>query len=431
MDEERLESPVDGGAAPGTGRITQRWAACLLTALPLLVSLAWLGGTLNRAYGPTHYFLNYRHGFLKRALVGQVLSPLHFIGMRQILVIELAVFALLVAATYAVFRHMLFGSIEQRSLAVFLLAAPAVLPHFAYLSGDLDSFLYLLTVLAVGALLSLPSGFALLGTLALSLVALLIHEGFVLLFYPLLLAVMLDLVRRKRMRASLVILQLAVVAAVFLAVLHYGKWAVPHPEYMAAAQQRTDIPLEGTVFLVLASTLQQQLHFVAGLYRPNLVIGILLSGLVSLPYLGLLAWLMQRSLALRGYAVGQRRALLLLLASPLLLCALGHDVMRWVAAIGVNLSLFLLYLYSSAAEGSNERHTLTAWTATPLYAAMLGYVLALGPFGIASNRLVTNVGQLLSGKHDGVQRLRLESTHAGFGSTGLQRALLPPANETE
>ena len=75
---------------------------------------------------------------------------------------------------------------------------------------------------------------------------------------------------------------------------------------------------------------------------------------------------------------------------------LGHDGMRWVSAICVNLSLFLLYLYSTAPEPA-DRRALTTWTATPLYPAMLGYTLALGAYGIASTRLVTNIGNLLSG----------------------------------
>jgi len=373
----------------------ERWAGRLFTVLPLLVSLLWLGGTFHRTYGPTHYFLNYQHGFVKRALLGELLLPLHFIGVRTILAIELAIFAAVVAVTYIVFRRMLFGTLGERALVAFLLAAPALLPHFAYLSGDLDSVLYICTVLAVGAFLAMPAAAAAC-VVALSVVALLIHEAFALLFYPLLVAIMIDQCRRHRLRTGVIIAQLVTIAIVFVAILHFGKWSVPHPEYLAAAQQRTNMPLEGTVFLVLSNTLQQQLHFVAALYTKRLIAGVLLSCLVSVPYFAMLVWLMQSAMAVRGYSKKIRWALLLLLCVPLLLLPLGHDAMRWISAICVNVSLFLLYLYSTAAE-SAERRTLTAWTATPLYGAMLGYVLALGAFGIASNRLVTNIGNLLSG----------------------------------
>jgi hypothetical protein len=383
------------GSAPA-GAAHQRWAGRLLTALPVLASMLWLGGTFHRAYGPTHYFLSYQHGFLKRALLGELLLPLHFISLHTILAIELVIFAAVVAVTYIVFRGALFGTLEERSLAAFLLAAPALLPHLAYLSGDLDSLLYIATVFAVGAFLAMPVAAAVASAIVLSIVALLIHEAFALLFYPLLLAIMIDQCRRHRLRPGLVLAQLAVVAIAFLAILHFGKWSVPHPEYLAAAQQRTNMPLEGTVFLVLSNTFQQQLHFVAALYTKQLIAGVLLSCLVSLPYVATLVWLMQSALAVRGYTDKSRWSLLLLLCAPLLLLPLGHDVMRWVSAVCINISLFLLYLHSTASEPA-ERRPLTGWTATPLYPAMLGYTLVLGAYGIASIRLVTNIANLLSG----------------------------------
>jgi hypothetical protein len=199
-----------------------------------------------------------------------------------------------------------------------------------------------------------------------------------------------DQCHRHRLRPGIVLAQFVVIAIFFLAILHFGKWSVPHPEYLAAAQQRTNMPLEGTVFLVLSNTLQQQLHFVAALYTKQLIAGVLLSCLVSLPYFATLVWLMQSALAVRGYREKSRRSLLLLLLP------LGHDVMRWVSAICINISLFLLYLYSTAPDPA-ERSALTTWTATPLCPAMLGYTLVLGAYGIASTRLVTNIGNLISG----------------------------------
>lgn len=379
----------------GANTNLHRWAGRLLTAFPVLASLPWLGGSLHRAYGPTHYFLSYEHGFLKRALLGELLRPMHYISLHTILAIELVIFAALVAITYIVFRRTLFGGVQERALAAFLLAGPALLPHFAYLSGDLDSVLYCCVVLAIAALLEMPGTLAMFCAIALSIVALLIHEAFLLLFYPLLLAIMIDLCRRHRLRGGLVLAQLAVVVIAMLAILHYGKWSVPHPEYLAAAQQRTDMPLEGRVFLVLSNTLHQQLQFVAALYDKRLIAGVLLSCLVSLPYFAVLVWLLRGALATRDYTIRSRWALLLLLCAPLLLLPLGHDVMRWVAAVCVNISLFLLYLDQTGAPA--ERNMLTKWTATPLYGALLAYALALGPFGIASNRLVTNIGNLLSG----------------------------------
>ena len=328
----------------GASNRSQRWAGRLLTAFHRCF-VAMARRHISPSVRPTHYFLNYRHGFLKRALLGELLLPPHHISLRSILAIELVIFAILVALTYFVFCRTLFGSVQERALAAFLLAGAPLLPHFAYISGDLDSLLYCCAVFALAGLVEMPGMLATFCAIVLSIVALLIHEGFLLLFYPLLLAIMIDLCRRHRLRAGIVLAQLAVVAIAMLAVLHYGKWSVPHPEYMAAAQQRTDTPLEGTVFLVLSNTLHQQLRFVAAFYDKRLIAGVLLSCLVSLPCFAALIWMLRGTLATRGYTRRSCWALLLLLCAPLLLLPLGHDVMRWVAAVCVNISLFLLYLY--------------------------------------------------------------------------------------
>jgi hypothetical protein len=124
----------------------------------------------------------------------------------------------LVAITYIVFRRTLFGSVQERALAAFLLAAPALLPHFAYLSGDLDRLLYCCAALAVAAFLELPGTRATFCAAVLSVVALLIHEAYLLLFYPLVIAIMVDLCRRQRLRAGTVIAQLVIVVIAMLAI---------------------------------------------------------------------------------------------------------------------------------------------------------------------------------------------------------------------
>lgn len=392
-----MQPSVPTETHPPTPAALERWTGCLLTALPVLVSLLWLGGMFRRTYGPTHYFLNYQHGFVKRGLIGEVLSHMALLGLRQIFRIEMAIFAAVVLVTYAAFRRVLFGSIEQRALAALLLCGPALLPHFAYLSGDLDSVLYLLTVLAVWSLLELPAvaGFA--ASLVLTLIALLAHEADVLLFYPAIL--MLLFTRVRQIRPAVVIAHIAIVGLAFLAIVHFGAWTAPHPEYLAAAQQRTDMPLEGTVFLVLSSTLSQQLHFVAKLYTPRLIAGILITCVLSLPYFALLGWLLNRGLRRLRLELRLRRIVLIILFAPLLLLPLGHDAMRWIAGIAVNATLVVLAIESTSSRDTttSDDTSLTRSTGSLGYAAMLGYVIALGAYGIASCRLATNIGNLLSG----------------------------------
>jgi hypothetical protein len=368
--------------------------------LPFFVCLTLLGThPATRTYGPSHWFVTYQHGFLRRALVGQVFSRFGYLTGRSIHMIEAAIFVLACALTALAFRRILFGSLAERRFAAFLLVAPAFLPHMAYMDGELDNFLYIALLLGAFALMRLSNPLGLAVATACTIVGLLLHEGFALMFYPLVLVLAADLVHRGRLKAIWVGLHLAVVVAVFAAVIHFGKLHGTPQQWIAAAQQRTDMPIDGTVFLVLQSTLGAQLQFVRRLYSPQVVGSILLTLAVSIPY-GIALWrLVRTACVFRGYSTVHTRAVLLLFAAPLGLALLGHDMMRWVSALCINVSLYLLLVYKSTPRVADPdvpdlHKALTNWTGIPAYAATLLYLLALGPWGIAGNRMVSNLGSL-------------------------------------
>jgi hypothetical protein len=370
--------------------------------LPFFVCLTFLGANFSgRTYGPSHWFATYQHGFLRRALVGEVLSPLGFLSSRLILGIELATFTLACLLTALAFRRILFGGLAERRLAAFLLAAPAFLPHMAFMTGELDNFLYLTILVGAFALMRFDNLLGLAVATAATIVGLLIHEGFALMFYPLILALAADLVHRGRLRLQWVSAHFIVILAAFLAIIHFGELPGEPTQWIAAAQRRTDMPVDGTVFLVLKLSLREQLNFVRHLYTTKVVGSILLTLALSIPY-GVVLWRLVRTACIyRRYSIAHARLLLFVFAAPLSLSLLGHDVMRWLSAMCINVSLYLLLIYRTTTrvdspEMPNLHKALTAWTGLPVYAATLLYMLALGPWGIAGNRLLSNIGSLLS-----------------------------------
>lgn len=72
------------------------------------------------------------------------------------------------------------------------------------------------------------------------------------------------------------------------------------------------------------------------------VVGLILVTLaVSIPY-GIALWrLVRTTCAFRGYSTAHTRSV------PLGLSLLGHDMMRWVSALCINVSLYLLLVYKS------------------------------------------------------------------------------------
>ena len=368
--------------------------------LPILASLTLLNiQPGNRTYGPSHWFLTYEHGFLRRALIGQLLSKISFLSWHSIVIFEAIIFAVALMFTYLVFRRILFGSIAERRFAAFLLVTPAFLPHMSYMAGELDNLLYIALLLGGFALMRFQNIFGLAIATVWTLVGMVVHEAFALMFYPLILVLALDLVRRRRFKIGWVFAHLVVVLAAFVAVIRFGKLSGTPAQWIAAAQQRTDMRIDSIVFRVLDSSLLAQLQFVRHLYTPKLMATVLLTVALAIPY-GVILWrLLRESFALRGYSQTQIRWMLLIFAAPLSLSLLGHDVMRWISALCINTSLYLLFLYRSAqrdeaSSSTNLRSALTSWTGSPVYVAILVYLLAIGPWGFSGNLLIANLAHI-------------------------------------
>ncbi|MBV8629305.1 MAG: hypothetical protein JOZ83_00160, partial [Silvibacterium sp.] len=89
-----------------------------LSLLPFFVCITLIGsGAPGRTYGPSHWFATYGHGFLRRALVGNVLSRVGFLSSRLILGIQLATVTLACLLTALAFRRIVFGGLAERRLA--------------------------------------------------------------------------------------------------------------------------------------------------------------------------------------------------------------------------------------------------------------------------------------------------------------------------
>ena len=371
------------------------------TLLPLLLALRYLNSQSDsRTYGPSHWFLTYQDGFVRRGLIGQCFAQVAFLSWHRIFLLEAALLLTVTALTYMVFRRSLFGTLDQRRFAAFLLAAPAFLPHLAYLGGEMDSFLYIAALLGAVALVRLSSSIGLVIASVCAILGLLMHEAFLFLFFPLLLILALDLVHRRRLSPILLCFHIATVSVAFAVIVHFGRLHASSLEWIARAQQRTNMPIEGAVFVALHNTFAEQLRFVAHLYTPKLLAGIIAALLLSIPYGLILFRLTHAALRRRGYSTRLTRVIILLFLLPLALVPLGHDVMRWFSAIAINVSLFLLFLAEESFPSREEpgpplTASLTHWTSTPIYAATLLYLTALGPWGIASNRLLSGISDLL------------------------------------
>ncbi|ADW71445.1 hypothetical protein AciX9_4501 (plasmid) [Granulicella tundricola MP5ACTX9] len=369
--------------------------------LPALFALRYVNTPPDlRTYGPSHWFLNYHNGFVRRALVGQVFSHFNYLSWRSIFVVEALILGIVVVCTYLVFRSMLFGTLNERRFSAFLLAAPAFLPHLAYMGGEMDNFLYMALLAGAFCLMRLRSNTGLLAVTLFSALGLVLHEGFLLMFYPLVLVLIIELIHQRRLKPAAVGIHLAVIASCFLSILHFGKMKGLEAEWVSRAQARTDMPIERTVFVALHNSLGEQVHFALTHYTISLVARVALTLLMCIPYEVVLWRLLISVIEGRGYSIGLQRTVCCLFLVPLLLIPLGHDAMRWIAALCINISLYMLFLYQTDnrhGEGSGGMRALLAnWNAAPAGMATFLYLSVLGPWGLAGNRLFANLANLLA-----------------------------------
>jgi len=367
----------------------------LLPWLPLAAGLASSYGPVALNYGFALYFLNYKHGFVKRGAVGELLAAVPHFTRAGLLAIEFSFILLAFAMTYIVLRRLFFGSYEDRVLAVALFAAPALLPHIGFLFAQPDVTLYILLLLAIAAFIRLPPIAAALLSTLIACVALLVHEAFSLAFYPLLAAILLDLCRRKRLSWWLGVLQVAVVFAAFVAIIHFGELKVSADRIISDAARRSSVPIQRQVFDVMASSLAEQLALVRRFYSyRDMQILYSVTALFSVPYFALLAQLLRctaRARADRAVDLTLRYILFLL---PLALCALGHDVSRWIAACAIDATLFLGYL---ALTDTRARETLRDWATGPRPFLWLAWFLITGPYGATGIRIAEQMSVLWNG----------------------------------
>lgn len=381
---------ADISEGAGAGR-----ALNVLSWIPLLAGLANTYGPVGLNYGMAFYFLSYHHGFVKRGLIGTLIEPIPYLTRAGIIAIQVAFIFTAFGLTYVLLRRLFFGSIQDRALAATLFAAPALLPHIGALFAQPDVTLYLILLATLAAFLHLRATAAALVSTPLAFLGLLCHEGFSIAFYPLIVSVLWDLCRRKRLRWGLGVLQVLLVFAAFLAIMYLGRLKVSPDQILSEASRRTSVPLQRQLFDVMASSYAQQRALVNHFYRyRDMQILYALTGLFSVPYFALLVALLRRTAHIRGDTRFDLALRLILFALPLTICYLGHDVGRWIAASAIDATLFLCYL---ALSDPRVRDALRTWASGPRPFLWLSWFLITGPYGATGIRLAERLSVLWTG----------------------------------
>lgn len=340
-----------------------------VAALALGLVAALKGLRLPITWTATQAQLSYAHGFVKRGLLGEALTTLGLDPARY--AVFAAVSALLLALLLGLLAALVWANRPLRRIGdgrvVALFGSGFALTYLVNSIGYLDIPLLILAL----AVVSLPHDrLRLPAALAAGVVGVLVHEMYVLVFFPLtLLPTLLDAAAARTpwprlAGAGAVALAVAGIAA--LVALQPSLTAEQAAHLQREIAARADFPVRPDAIEVLTRSAADNLRIMGGLWSKDYWWeGQLFAAAAFLPTAAVFLWL---ALRMTGGAV--RLCVAGAGLSPLLMQILGWDLYRWYALATVNCFMVLLIVARRRPEDEAPRLGAAARNALVLLIAL-------------------------------------------------------------
>jgi hypothetical protein len=295
-----------------------------------------------------HLLVDYHFGFVKRALIGALVS-LFFAKVPVWLVFALsgAVWLITLGLFVKLFRRTFGFDDAQMPLFVFMAGSPFFLKNFMHTLGHFDIYGCAIAIF----LLLVPArsiAFVVLAALA-SMILILIHHIHLLMYVPTIAVIVVlryYLVQGFRLQNTIVgVAALASVGVLFLAAQFWGTMAVPEPEFVHYLQGRMTDPTRINLLsfsYIWYQPLSREIHDTWE-RMPSNILGI--------PVFALLIWLhaplwkyfvgLIRSLSEEWHRRVVITAIVLVSAAYLIMFAMVFDYSRWISNWAVCMFLIL------------------------------------------------------------------------------------------
>ena len=375
-----------------------RWHV-LLSAFGVLTLAVGVAGSLSLAHDRelitwsfTHWAFSYDHGFVKRGLVGEVLSAvIEPQSLFQTVRVASLVSAVAIAAAllYVFLRPFVrFGGPGHLAFAVVTATHFGTLQHFFYDLGRFDNFGLLLSLLCLACIDRCGRGVSTVVIAVACGTGIVIHEAFVVIYLPMVLAYW----WYRDAGARWMTYPLAGVALLLLVVallmVSRGSPAVARSDYVRELRaEHGEWINEGSVGVLYGGVKTESNRVVSNLLTPRRIIQHVVLAAFLFPSLVLVvhafrrggdAGVPSRPLDVRGLMT------LLVCCSPLALYVVGVDFARWWALALTNIFVVLAWLTLSSETWRERvgdafsRHGRLVWSAVALN-------LVSGPLGVASS----------------------------------------------
>ncbi len=312
----------------------------LVVAVFILLVSILRGIRIPSVWGYTHFLFNYDAGFTKRSIIGEIYKHIdnytHPYG--AYIAFSTLIFSLNIACIIQAMKKLI-GSCQDNLIACSIVFASSLaITYLAHTVGYYDHVGFLAAFLIIN-ISSRPLKFLL--AIPLIVFCLLVHEGFLLIFFP---SVFLSLIlasvgNKKWMFLSFCIAFFAASLAFVLSEATLDSVAMA--QLSGALQAHTDIALRGDAFAVLGRNVNSNLEIMLWSWGGLFAIANIFSWLVTLPSC---AFFMASSLPRLKACPLPRVTWLLALASlsPLSMHVIAWDMHRW-NALAVTTSFLCLY----------------------------------------------------------------------------------------
>lgn len=352
-------------------------------ALFLVVGLAALRSA--RRVGPfhlTHWTFTYEHGFIKRALVGDVVGRI--VGPPSTALLTGLSFALTIVLAAMLLRLFLEPARREARFGAWLFALVAG-THSGTISNlvyDVGRFDQIGLLILLGCLAVLRRGTPTMRWVlvpATCVIGLLVHEAFLFMSLPLILAIWHYEDAGSRVRMKLVVMVCMIGLAWIIG--NAGRMtALPIEEYVAQLEARHAFPISANSARVLYVDSRQNLDETMSSLLDRRQLGyhaiLLLTMLPTLVLFGRIA----REFGGGDRAARRRQIMIISALAPLALYAFGIDIFRWWAVAVTN--LFITFAYLAVRENAARRLAVVVERMPVISAGIVVTSMAAGPLGI-------------------------------------------------
>jgi len=301
-----------------------------------------------------------------------------------------------IVLSYAIFARHFLGSFREMLLFCFFFGGCGLLPHLGLIYGYLDVPLFSLLLITVFIIQFGREHYAITLILVsgLTVIGLLIHEAYLLMFYPAVLFLLLLRMKPGKPSTLAFLLHCAFVACAFCFIILHGNVSIDPKVYFELSKARTDAPISSLAFNVMQGSFREQFDTAVHFYlRPTTLLFMAVSVLSALPYL-LVLWTFLSALVSEaqpqnsGLSRRVKKLMPFLLTAPLLLTMVGFDFMRWLSSVCIDITIVAAFQFCFASNRDQIRSAFGRiaeknWFVSGLLASMI-----IGPFGVVmGNRL--------------------------------------------